>query len=130
MTTDPAVSGVTCHVSYVERALNPFSDPSGSSCSCIRTADTIRFHRPIKTSPNGEAVFSQNKNWLFKSLKVRRVYDPTTHSLVYVSYSDRLLTDNENRGDRFKTSVSNVRLKRNEQVSSRAGGNDVTDADD
>ncbi len=121
--SDPKVDGVVCHVSYMERALNPFSDPSGSSCSCVRVADRLQFATDrrsgdaIDTSVNGEEVFSASKNLLFKQLKVRRLYDAQNHSLIYVSYTDRLsVGDAEKRGDRFKTSVSNVPLNENEKV--------------
>ena len=41
----------------------------------------------IVTSPKGEEVFSQRVSLFFKSIAVRRIYDKTNHTLVYVAYS-------------------------------------------
>ena len=41
----------------------------------------------IVTSAKGEEVFSQRMSLFFKSIAVRRIYDKTTDTLVYVAYS-------------------------------------------
>jgi len=112
---DPKVENVVCHVSYIERGLNPLSDPSGSSVSCSRVGPISFKSNKIDLSSRGEEVFSQRQNLLFKELKIRRCYDRSSHSLAYISYSDRmLLGDKQNRGDRFKTSISTVPLAEHE----------------
>ena len=41
-------------------------------------------------SPKGEEVFSERMNLFFKSIAVRRIYDKTTDTLVYLAYSRQL----------------------------------------
>ena len=41
----------------------------------------------IVTTAKGEEVFSQRMSLFFKSISVRRIYDKTTDTLVYVAYS-------------------------------------------
>jgi CreA protein len=41
----------------------------------------------IVTSPKDEEAFSERMSLFFKSIAVRRIYDKTTGTLVYVAYS-------------------------------------------
>jgi len=41
----------------------------------------------IVTGGKGEEVFSERMSLFFKSIAVRRIYDKTTNTLVYVAYS-------------------------------------------
>jgi CreA protein len=41
----------------------------------------------IATGSKGEEVFSERMSLFFKSIAVRRIYDKTTDTLVYVAYS-------------------------------------------
>ena len=41
----------------------------------------------IATGTTGEEVFSERMRLFFKSIAVRRIYDKTTDTLVYVAYS-------------------------------------------
>lgn len=86
---DPLVKGVTCHISHIEANLD-FSDPSDMSISCRQTGPiTADQLQAIDRSKSGEVVFKSSKSILFKSLKVRRIYDPQSHSLLYISYSTK-----------------------------------------
>ena len=40
---------------------------------------------------DGEDVFKENRSWLFKKLQVVRFYDKPNNTLVYLSYSDRII---------------------------------------
>ena len=89
---DPKVQGVTCHISRFSRGLidrlrkgNWFIDPSNSSIACQQTGPvTIG---DIDTSARGEEVFSERLSLIFKSLAVRRIFDKTNSTLIYVVYS-------------------------------------------
>ena len=89
---DPKVQGVTCHISRFSRGLidrlrkgNWFIDPSNSSIDCQQTGPvTIG---DIDTSARGEEVFSERLSLIFKSLAVRRIFDKTNSTLIYVVYS-------------------------------------------
>lgn len=87
--TDPKISGVTCHLSHVEADLD-FADPSDMGISCRQTGPiTAADIANIDKSKSGEVVFSASKSILFKSLKVRRVFDAEHQTLLYLSYSTK-----------------------------------------
>lgn len=101
---DPVVTGVTCHVASIEADLD-FADPSDSSIACRQTgAITQDMLANIDKSKSGEVVFKQSKSILFKSMKIRRIYDPKSQTLMYVSYSTK-----ETSGS-YKHSLSTVPL--------------------
>ncbi|NOU52079.1 CreA family protein [Pseudoalteromonas sp. JBTF-M23] len=86
---DPIVTGVTCHISHVEADFD-FSDPSDMSIACRQTGEiTEQQMQQIDLSKDGEVVFKTSKSILFKSLKVRRIYDAKTRTLLYLSYSTK-----------------------------------------
>lgn len=86
---DPLVTGVTCHISHIEANLD-FADPSDMSIACRQTGPiTADQLQAIDRSKSGEVVFKSSKSILFKSLKVRRVYDAQTRTLMYLSYSTK-----------------------------------------
>lgn len=91
---DPKVDGITCHLSYFERGFwdratkgNWFEDPSNSSIACRQTGPIVI--GDIDRDESGEEVFSQRQSLIFKQLAVRRIYDASNNTLIYVSYSRR-----------------------------------------
>lgn len=89
---DPKVEGVTCHFAYFERGLidrlqkgNWFEDPSNSAISCRQTGP-IRIG-DIDQSDEGETVFSESRSIIFKSLRIKRIYDASSNTLIYVSHA-------------------------------------------
>lgn len=86
---DPKIPGVTCHISHIEADLD-FSDPSDMSIACRQTGPILEAHlADIDLSKNGEIIFRESMSILFKSLKVRRIYDKKTATLMYLSYSTK-----------------------------------------
>lgn len=86
---DPKIPGVTCHISHIEADLD-FSDPSDMSIACRQTGPILPEHlAEIDLSKNGEVTFRESMSILFKSLKVRRIYDQKTKTLMYLSYSTK-----------------------------------------
>ena len=101
---DPIVTGVTCHVASIEADLS-LADPSDSSIACRQTGEiTAQMISQIDKSKSGEIVFKKSKSVLFKSMKVRRIFDAESQTLMYVSYSTK-----ETSGS-FKHSLSTVPL--------------------
>jgi CreA protein len=89
---DPKVEGVTCHLAHFERSVidrltkgNWFEDPSNASIACRQTGPIVI--GDIERDDGGEEVFDQRKSLVFKHLAVRRIYDESNQSLVYVIYS-------------------------------------------
>lgn len=101
---DSKVPGVTCHVASIEANLS-LADPSDSSISCRQTGEiTPQMLVNIDKSKNGEVIFEKSKSIFFKTMKVRRIYDANSQTLMYLSY-----TTKETNGS-FKHSLSTVPL--------------------
>lgn len=101
---DPEVPGVTCHVSNIVADLD-FTDPSDSSISCRQTGEiTPQMMLEVDRSKSGEQVFKKSQSILFKSLKINRIYDETTLSLIYIAFSTQELNGN------YQHSMSTVPL--------------------
>jgi CreA protein len=64
---------------------NWFENPSNSGISCQQTGPIVI--GKIATNAKGEEVFSERMSLFFKSIAVRRTYDKTNDTLVYVAYS-------------------------------------------
>ncbi|MBU2966846.1 CreA family protein [Amphritea sp. 2_MG-2023] len=101
---DPVVTGVTCHIASIEADLD-FADPSDSSIACRQTGPiTAQMIAAIDRSKDGEVVFRKSKSVLFKTMKVRRIFDPQSQTLMYLSYSTKEINGS------FKHSLSTVPL--------------------
>ncbi len=84
---DPKVIGVTCFIAHVISDLD-FVDPSNTSISCRQTGDiTLAQMKSIDGSDSGEVVFNRSKSIFFKTLKIRRIFDKSSSTLIYLSYS-------------------------------------------
>ena len=101
---DPAIPGVTCHISHVEADLS-LADPSDMSIACRQTGEiTAAMLGKIDKSKSGEVIFTASKSILFKHLKIRRIFDADNKTLVYLSYSTK-----ESTGS-YKHSLTSVPL--------------------
>ena len=61
---------------------------------------------PIEMGPAGEEVHASKRSLLWKDVYIRRIYDPASHALVYVSYSYRISQDMAEQNSRFRTSIA------------------------
>lgn len=111
---DPKVEGVQLYVSDFQRPITErlqsdfFSDPAQAAVTCVKTGP-IKLHG-VDESEAGEEVFSQARSLLFKSVKVRRVYDKEVGAIVYVSYSTRLDKSQDEQRTRFRSSICVVKV--------------------
>ena len=90
---DLKVRGVTCYISRaqtggVKGAIGVAEDTSHVSIAC-RQIGPIKIVGEIK---DGERVFDEQRSLVFKTLQVVRFFDRERNVLVYVAYSDRVLT--------------------------------------
>ena len=90
---DPKVQGVTCFVSRartggVKGTIGLAEDTSDASIACRQIGDTISFTGKL---PAQEDVFTQRTSILFKRLHVVRIVDRKRNTLVYLTYSDKLI---------------------------------------
>ena len=89
---DPKVKGVSCYVSRavtggVSGALGLGEDKAEAAIAC-RQVGPISIAQPL---PRQEEVFSERQSILFKRLRVVRIVDTKRHTLVYLTYSDKLV---------------------------------------
>ncbi len=89
---DPKVSGVACFVSRaktggIRGALGLAEDKSEASIAC-RQVGPISFAKPIAEQ---EEMFNERISLVFKRLRVVRMVDRKRNTLVYLTYSDRLI---------------------------------------
>ena len=89
---DPRVKGVTCYVSRaktggIKGALGVAEDKAEASIACRQTG-SLSFASPLAKQ---EEVFSERQSILFKKLRIVRMIDVPRNTLVYMTYSDRLI---------------------------------------
>ena len=89
---DPKVAGVTCYVSRaktggIKGAVGLAEDKSEASIAC-RQVGAISFGKPLAEQ---EEIFNERLSILFKKLRVVRMVDKKRNTLVYLTYSDRVI---------------------------------------
>lgn len=89
---DPRVAGVTCYLSRariggLKGTLGLAEDRAEAAIAC-RQIGPIAFAKPLQQQ---EEVFSERISLAFKRLRVVRMVDEKRNTLVYLSYSDKLI---------------------------------------
>ncbi len=89
---DPKVPGVTCYVSRaktggISGAIGLAEDKAEASIAC-RQVGPIAIRQPL---PRQEEVFNERISLVFKKLRIVRMVDAQRNTLVYLTYSDRLI---------------------------------------
>jgi len=100
---DPGAPGVSCYLSRARTGglsgmVGLAEDSSDSAIACRQVG-------PITISPklpDKEEVFTERRSVLFKHLRVVRFFDHKRNTLVYLSYSDKLIKGSP------KNSISSV----------------------
>ena len=90
---DPKAQGVSCYLSRAETGgikgtVGLATDPSRFSIACRATG-------PITLAdkmPSNEVVFGASANWLFKAIRVTRMWDAPKRALVYLVWSTQALS--------------------------------------
>lgn len=89
---DPKVAGITCYVSRaktggIKGAVGLAEDTADASIAC-RQVGPISFTKPL---PKQEEVFSVSTSLVFKKLRIVRMVDAPRNTLIYLTYSDKLI---------------------------------------
>ncbi|MBV8400295.1 MAG: CreA family protein [Acetobacteraceae bacterium] len=90
---DPRVDGVSCYMSRAETggvkgSIGLATDPNRFSIACRATGPVaIR-----GTLPEKEVVFGASASWLFKEIRVTRLFDQEKRVLVYLVWSTQTLS--------------------------------------
>ncbi|MDZ4280136.1 MAG: CreA family protein [Hydrogenophaga sp.] len=90
---DPKVKGVTCYVSRaktggIKGGLGLAEDKSDASIECRQVGAVSFMGDPLRQQ---EVVFTERTSLVFKKLQVVRMVDKARNTLVYLSYSDRVI---------------------------------------
>ena len=90
---DPLVQGITCYVSRartggIKGTLGVAEDVSEAAVACRQVGD-IAFTKPL---PQQDDMFTQRLSLVFKTLHVVRVVDRKRNVLVYLVYSDKVIS--------------------------------------
>ena len=90
---DPKVAGVTCYVSRaktggIKGALGLAEDKAEASIACRQTGVISFAGKPLDKQ---EEMFSERISLIFKKLRVVRMVDSKRNTLVYLTYSDRVI---------------------------------------
>jgi CreA protein len=110
------LQGVTIYISNFQRPLterltsNFLADPSYASVACAKTGKKVAIADNIAKGKAGEEVFEEARSLLFKTLRVQRIYDEETNTMVYVSFATRLDKSNDSNKARFKSSLCAINL--------------------
>ena len=89
---DPKVAGITCFVSRaktggIKGAVGLAEDKAEASIACRQTGP-VSFSKPL---PKQEEIFDVSLSLLFKKLRVVRMVDAKRNTLIYMTYSDRVI---------------------------------------
>jgi CreA protein len=89
---DPKVEGVSCFVSRartggISGSLGLAEDTADASIAC-RQVGPITLPEELE---DGEEVFSRRASILFKNVQVVRFFDESRNTLIYLTYSDKLI---------------------------------------
>ncbi|WAL82518.1 CreA family protein [Pandoraea sp. XJJ-1] len=89
---DPKVHGVTCYVSRAKtgglKGLVGLAEDKAEASIACRAVGPVSFEGPL---PKKEEVFSEGLSPLFKKLRIVRMVDKARNTLVYLTYSDKLI---------------------------------------
>ncbi|MGP2975572.1 protein CreA [Serratia nevei] len=93
---DPDVKNVTCYISRaktggIKGGLGLAEDTADAAISCQQVG-SIELSDKIKNGKaEGDVVFQKRTSLVFKKLQVVRFYDAKRNSLIYLSYSDKVI---------------------------------------
>jgi len=93
---DPLIKGATCYLSRAKKggisgSLGLAEDPSDASITCRQIGPINLPVTVLSGKSDGETVFKKSISLLFKTIQVVRFYDKKRNTLIYLTYSDKLI---------------------------------------
>jgi CreA protein len=93
---DDQIDGVSCYLARARTggiggAIGTAEDPSRLSLSCVRSTAIRPSGGKTLMELSGRRVFSERASILFKTIEVRRFYDPERKILCYVAISTKII---------------------------------------
>lgn len=111
---DPQVGGIACYLSHAKTggykgAVGLAQDTSDAAVAC-RQIGPIVFSGKL---PIQDEVFNERSSFLFKHVRVVRMVDKKRNTLVYITYSDKLIEGSP------KNTVTAVPVPRDQPIPTR-----------
>ncbi|MTD41097.1 protein CreA [Erwinia sp. CPCC 100877] len=93
---DPDVENVTCYLSRaktggIKGGLGLAEDTADAAISCQQVGPIALSDKIRAGKAEGEVVFRKRTSLIFKKLQVVRFYDKRRNTLIYLSYSDKVV---------------------------------------
>jgi len=93
---DPDIPGIACYLSRaktggISGAVGVAEDTSDASLACRQVGPVQIPEDIVKGETEGDDVFKKRTSLLTKTMQVVRFYDAPRNTLVYLSYSDRII---------------------------------------
>jgi len=93
---DPDVPGATCYLSRartggISGSMGVAEDSSDISLECLQTGPITLAEDIRSGKSDGERVFRKSSSIFFKTVQVVRFYDKKRNTLVYLTYSNKII---------------------------------------
>jgi len=93
---DPDIKNITCYISRaktggIKGGLGLAEDTADAAISCQQVGPIELTDKIKKGKSDGDVVFRQRTSFIFKKLQVVRFYDAKRNTLIYLSYSDKII---------------------------------------
>jgi CreA protein len=107
---DPDVQGATCYLSRaktggISGSVGLAEDTSDASLACRQTGPIVLPAEVASGDLDGSRVFRKSTSILFKTMQVVRFYDKKRNTLVYLTYSNRIIEGSP------KNSISTITIR-------------------
>ncbi|MDR3088504.1 MAG: CreA family protein [Desulfobulbaceae bacterium] len=93
---DPDIAGATCYLSRartggISGSVGIAEDTSDASLECLQTGPITLSEEIRSGKADGERVFRKAASIFFKTVQVVRFYDKKRNTLVYLTYSNKII---------------------------------------
>ena len=93
---DPDIPGATCYLSRAKKggisgSLGVAEDTSDASLACRQTGPITLPPDVASGKSDGDRVFKKSTSLLFKAIRVVRFYDKKRNTLIYLTYSRKVV---------------------------------------
>lgn len=100
---DPQIDNVSIYISRANTggffgAMGVAEDIAAMSLTCQQTGPVVLPEKIKRGKADGKKIFEKDTSLIFKTLQVVRFYDNQRNVLVYLAYSDKVLTGSPNSG--------------------------------
>lgn len=93
---DPDINNITCYISRaktggIKGGLGLAEDTADAAISCQQVGPITLSDKIRRNTDSGSVVFQKRTSLVFKKLQVVRFYDAKRNTLIYLTYSDKLV---------------------------------------